>query len=297
MTILELKGVHRSYVKDRPVLAGIDLNVVQGEVIGLLGQNGAGKTTLLRVALGLLEAQRGEVRVFGLDPRREPLEVKRQVGYVSEDQVLPPFLRVDEVLDLHRRLFPTWDDDLARVLSSRFKMDGRARIKQLSKGQARQVALLCAAAHRPRLLLLDEPAGGLDPAARREFLETAIGLLGEGGSTILFSSHHMADVERMASRLVMLHEGQKWIDSALDDVREGYCLALVPRSAGRTVRDLLAQPACLSAREREDAVRAVFASEPETCRAHLERAFGIDGIRCVPLPLEEMFIELVGGRS
>ncbi len=297
MTILEMKGVHRSYVKDKPVLDGLDLSVAAGEVIGLLGQNGAGKTTLLRVALGLLEAQRGEVRVFGLDPRREPLAVKRQVGYVSEDQVLPPFLRVDEVLDLHRRLFPTWDDDLARALSSRFKMDGGARIKQLSKGQARQVALLCAAAHRPRLLLLDEPAGGLDPATRREFLETAIGLLGEGGSTILFSSHHMADVERMASRLVMLHEGQKWIDSALDDVREGYCLALVPRNAGRSVRDLLAQPACLSAREREDAVRAVFELDAETCRARLEHDLGVDGIRCVPLPLEEMFIELVGGRS
>lgn len=297
MMILEMTGVHRSYVKDKPVLAGIDLSVAQGEVIGLLGQNGAGKTTLLRVALGLLEAQRGEVRVFGLDPRRQPVEVKRQVGYVSEDQVLPPFLRVDEVLDLHRRLFPSWDDDLARTLSSRFQMDGRARVKQLSKGQARQVALLCAAAHRPRLLLLDEPAGGLDPATRREFLETAIGLLGEGGSTILFSSHHMADVERMASRLVMLHEGQKWIDSALDDVREGYCLALVPRHAGRSVRDLLAQPACLSAREREDAVRAVFELDAETCRARLEHDLGVDGIRCVPLPLEEMFIELVGGRS
>jgi ABC-2 type transport system ATP-binding protein len=297
MNILELKGVHRSYQQGKPVLAGIDLNVAPGEVIGLLGQNGAGKTTLLRVALGLLEAQRGEVRVFGLDPRRQPLEVKRQVGYVSEDQVLPPFLRVDEVLDLHRRLFPTWDDDLARTLSSRFKMDGRARIKQLSKGQARQVALLCAAAHRPRLLLLDEPAGGLDPATRREFLETAIGLLGEGGSTILFSSHHMADVERMASRLVMLHEGQKWIDSALDDVREGYCLALVPRNAGKTTQDLLAQSSCLSAREREDAVRAVFELDPEACRTQLERAFGVDGIRCVSLPLEEMFIELVGGRS
>jgi ABC-2 type transport system ATP-binding protein len=296
MMILEMTGVHRSYVKDRPVLTGIDLSVAQGEVIGLLGQNGAGKTTLLRVALGLLEAQRGEVRVFGLDPRQQPLEVKRQVGYVSEDQVLPPFLRVDEVLDLHRRLFPSWDDDLARTLSSRFKMEGRARIKQLSKGQARQVALLCAAAHRPRLLLLDEPAGGLDPATRREFLETAIALLGEGGSTILFSSHHMADVERMASRLVMLHEGQKWIDSALDDVREGYCLALVPRTAGKTVQDLLAQTACLSAREREDAVRAVFELDPETCRARLEHDLGVDGIRCVPLPLEEMFIELVGGR-
>ena len=148
--------------------------------------------------------------------------------------------------------------------------------------------------HRPRLLLLDEPAGGLDPAMRREFLETAIQLLGESGSTILFSSHHMTDVERLASRLVMLHDGQKWIDSSLDDVREGYCLAMVP-TGGIDPERLLALGACLSVRERDDAVRAVFELTPDRCRQTLMRDLGLDDVRCVPLPLEEMFIELVGG--
>ncbi len=294
MEVLELRNVSRAYRRGVDVLREVDLRVTEGEVLGLLGRNGAGKTTLLRIAMGLLEAQTGSVRVLGHDPRVDPVTVKQQVGYVSEDQVLPGFLRVEEVIDIHRRLYPGWDKDLARELSSRFVMDPSQRIKHLSKGQARQVALLCAVAHRPRLLLLDEPAGGLDPAMRREFLETAIQLLGESGSTILFSSHHMTDVERLASRLVMLHDGQKWIDSSLDDVREGYCLAMVP-TGGIDPERLLALGACLSVRERDDAVRAVFELTPDRCRQTLMRDLGLDDVRCVPLPLEEMFIELVGG--
>ena len=115
-----------------------------GQVVGLLGRNGAGKTTLLRLAMGMLEPQRGRVRVFGLDPRAQAVEVKRRVGYVSEEQILPPFLRVSQVIDLHRGLFPTWDAELAERLATRFDIRPRARIKALSKGQARQVALLCA---------------------------------------------------------------------------------------------------------------------------------------------------------
>jgi ABC-2 type transport system ATP-binding protein len=152
---------------------------------------------------------------------------------------------------------------------------------------------LCAVSHRPELLILDEPAGGLDPAARREFLETSIRLLNETGTTILFSSHHMGDVERMASRLIMIHEHEKWIDSDLDDIRDGYCLALVPADAAST-EVLLGMSDCLCARERGTALHAVFASAPETCRAAVARHIGRDDVQCRPLPLEDMFIELVG---
>jgi ABC-2 type transport system ATP-binding protein len=159
------------------------------------------------------------------------------------------------------------------------------------------VALLCAVSHRPELLILDEPAGGLDPAARREFLETSIELLSDAGSAILFSSHHMTDVERMASRLVMIHDRQKWIDSALDDLHEGYCLALVPNSAEADPRRLLAVDGCLCVRRREDAVHAVFEHEPATCAQLIQRELGVGGVRCRPIELEEMFIELVGGNG
>ena len=207
MSIVEFREVHRGYTRGVDILNGLTLGVEAGQVVGLLGRNGAGKTTLLRLAMGMLAPQQGQVRVFGLDPRRQAVEVKRRVGYVSEEQILPPFLRVGQVIDLHRGLFPTWDPALAGRLIERFDISARAKIKTLSKGQARQVALLCAVAHRPELLLLDEPAGGLDPAARREFLETSIQLLNEEGTTILFSSHHMTDVERLADRIVMIDDG------------------------------------------------------------------------------------------
>ncbi|MBC8423587.1 ABC transporter ATP-binding protein [bacterium] len=295
--IVEFKGVHRAYAKDAPVLDGISFTIDGGEVIGLLGKNGAGKTTLLHVAMGMLEAQDGQARVFGLDPRRDAVEVKRRIGFVSEDQALPSFFTADQVMDVHRGLFPTWDEDLARELLQRFALPTGRKVGKLSKGEARQLALLCAVSHRPELLVLDEPAGGLDPHARRGFLETSIKLLNETGTTIIFSSHHMTDVERMASRLLMLHEGQIWIDSELDDIREGYCLALLPVDTPRAADRLLAQPRCICVRERPDAVRAVFEMGADACRTHLSRELDLPDATCRPLPLEEMFIELVGGTS
>ncbi len=198
MNALEFEGIHRAYTRGVDVLQGVTFSMGRGDVVGLLGKNGAGKTTLIRIAMGMIEPQEGRVRVLGMDPRETPVEVKRRIGYVAEEQILPPFLTVGRVLDLHRGLYPTWDEAMARDLMDRFELSRRAKIRTLSKGQARRVALLCAVAHRPELLLLDEPASGLDPAARREFLETSIRLLNESGTAILFSSHYMTDIERMA---------------------------------------------------------------------------------------------------
>jgi ABC-2 type transport system ATP-binding protein len=292
MCILEFLKVHRSYGSVE-VLGGIDLQVQKGDVVGLLGRNGAGKTTLIKMAMGLLAPQQGSVRVFGLDPRDKPVEVKRRIGYVSEDQELPAFLKVSDVIQMYRGLFPSWDEKFANELAGRFELPPGRKIKDLSRGQARQVALLCAVSHRPELLILDEPAGGLDPAARRDFLETSIRLLNEEGTTILFSSHHMSDVERMASRLVMIHEKEKWIDSDLDNIRQGYCLAQIPLSAGMDPERLLTNSNCLSAHPTGEALHAVFELDPETCQGLLARDFELQHSLCRSINLEEMFIELV----
>jgi ABC-2 type transport system ATP-binding protein len=296
MSIVEFEGIHRSYVRDVDVLRGVSFSIETGQVVGLLGKNGAGKTTLIRIAMGMIDPQRGTVRLFDLDPRKDPIEIKRRVGYVSEDQQLPPFLRVDQVIEIHRRLYPTWDPELERQLLEQLDVSPRARVKTLSKGQARRVALLCAVAHRPELLLLDEPAGGLDPAARQEFLETSIRLLTESGSTILFSSHHMTDVERMAERVVMIHDGRVLIDTELDTLRERYSLALVPRGPGVSRDRLLKIGDCVGARERSDSVHAIFRLEPERTSKALERELGVSDARCTRVPLEQMFIELAGGQ-
>ena len=296
MKTLEFEDVHYAYQEGADVLQGVSFSLDEGEVAGLLGKNGAGKTTLMRIAMGIVGAQKGSARIFGLDPRKDAVEMKRRVGYVSEDQALPEFLTVGEVIRLHRRLFPTWDEPLERRLRERFTLSPKVKIKTLSKGQARQVALLCAVAHRPEVLLLDEPAGGLDPAVRREFLETSVRLLNETGTTILFSSHYMTDVERMAGRIVMIHEGRLLIDNALDDLRENYSLALIPQE-GADRRRLSDLKGCLSVRVQGGALHAIFSCEPERCRALLAGELEIHNAFCTPIALEDMFIELVGGRS
>jgi len=297
MQVVDFEKIHRSYQRGADVLNGVTFSIDAGRVVGLVGKNGAGKTTLLRIAMGMLEAQRGAVRLFGLDPRRKPLEVKRRVGFVSEDQILPPFMKVEQILDLHRGLFPTWGERVAQDLIVRFEIPLRTKVKALSKGQARQVALLCAVAHKPELLLLDEPAAGLDPAARREFLETSIQLLNQLGTTILFSSHYMSDVERLADRIVMLHEGRVLIDSELDELREHYSLALVPHNGDTSRAKLVSLEGCLGVRERSDALHAVFNLEPDSAARLLESELGITDSLCSRIALEDMFVELAGGQQ
>jgi ABC-2 type transport system ATP-binding protein len=294
-TVLEFRDIARSFKRGTPVLDGVTFSMRGDEVVGLLGRNGAGKTTLIQIAMGMLFPHAGTVSVFGLSPTKDPVAVKKRVGYVSEDQVLPPGARIEEMLALHRHLFPKWDRQLEKQLLERFGLAGNtSKIKQLSKGQARQVALICAVCHRPELLILDEPAGGLDPAARRELLETSIQLLNREGSAILFSSHHMADVERLGGRVVLLDDGKVLVDREVDQLREEHCIAFVPRSAVESSA-LQQLPGCLRVRPVFDEWHAVFEGMPEAVRRRLHAELGIADARCASVPLEELFIALVGG--
>ena len=297
MSVLKFEGIVRYFRSGHNVLDGVGFKVQAGEVVGLLGRNGAGKTTLIQIALGVLRAQSGTVSVLGTDPVIDPMAVKRQVGYVSEDQILPEFLQVSEVLTLHRGLFPDWDAELEKKLLARFDIRTGARIKELSKGEARQIALLCAVAHRPKLLLLDEPAGGLDPAVRREFLETSIQLLNDAGTTILFSSHYMTDVERMAGRIVMLHSGKVLVDDALDNLQERFSMVLLPLENGMTDERARSLPGCVAVRRRNGSIHAILRMGREEGLQAARQATGMENIRCETIPLEEMFIELLGGQS
>ena len=294
-SILEFTDVSRSYEKGVPVLDGVSFSVAPGEVVGLLGRNGAGKTTLIRIAMGMLYPHGGGVRAFGLSPTDDPVAVKQRVGYVAEDQAFPPRLTIAELIDFHRYLFPQWNEALERQLLDRFGLKTGSKIKQLSKGEARQVALLCAVCHRPELLILDEPAGGLDPAARREFLETSIQLLNREGTAILFSSHHMTDVERIGGRVVLLDKGKVRLDRELDALREETCLAVLPRAWAPDAARFERMAGCLGVRAVLDDWHAIFSGSPETVHEQLRESLGATNIRCVSLPLEELFIELVGG--
>jgi ABC-2 type transport system ATP-binding protein len=270
--------------------------MTEGEVAGLVGRNGSGKTTLLRIAMGMLYPEEGRVRVFGLSPTDDPVAVKKRIGYVAEDQVLPGGMSIADLVALHRSLFPKWDQAMERDLLDRFGVSHRDRIKPLSKGQKRQVALMLAICHRPELLILDEPAGGLDPATRREFLEASIQLLNREGSAILFSSHHMGDIERIGARVLLLEEGTIRLDCELDRVREDLCVAMVPK-AWMEASALEKTPGCLRVRPVFDDWHAVFQGAPDAVQQQLRAPLGSRGVQCVRVPLEELFVELVGGKT
>lgn len=203
-------------------LDDVTLAVPRGAVFGLVGVNGAGKTTLLKHVLGLLRAKTGTVRVFGLDPAVDPVGVLSRIGYLGEENDLPGWMRVHELLAYTRAFYPTWDEAYAQNLRESFQIDPAAKAKNLSKGQRARTGLLLALAHRPDLLVLDEPSSGLDPIARRDILEAVVRTISEEGRTVLFSSHLLHEVQRVSDHMTMLHEGRVVFSDEFDQVQASY---------------------------------------------------------------------------
>jgi ABC-2 type transport system ATP-binding protein len=217
--IVEVEGLARSFRRKR-ALDGIDLHVTRGTVFGLVGENGAGKTTLVKHLLGSLRAKEGSVRVFGLDPVKHPVEVLSRIGYLSEDRDLPGWMKVRELMRYTQAFYPGWDTAYAEELRERFDLPEDARIKNLSRGEKAKAGLLMALAYRPELLLLDEPSSGLDPSARRHILEAIVRTVADEGRTVVFSSHLLDEVERVADVVAMIHEGRVVFQGALDAIKE-----------------------------------------------------------------------------
>ncbi|MFC1762723.1 ABC transporter ATP-binding protein [Planctomycetota bacterium] len=217
--IIDIQGLSRHFGK-KQALHDIDLTVPSGTVLGLVGENGAGKTTLLKHMLGLFKAQQGSVRVFGLDPVQDPVDVLGKIGYLSEDREMPDWMRIQEYLRYTQAFYPDWDSDYAQELLTTFDLDPSQRIKQLSRGQRAKVGLLAALAYRPDLLLFDEPSSGLDPVVRRDILGAIVHTITEEGRTVVLSSHLLDEVERVADRVVMIHAGRVVLSDTLDHLRE-----------------------------------------------------------------------------
>jgi ABC-2 type transport system ATP-binding protein len=216
--VIEISAVSRRFAAIS-ALDNVSISVARGVVHGLVGENGAGKTTLIRHILGLLRAQHGTVRVFGLDPVVNPVDVLSRIGYLSEANDLPPWMRVHELLRYSRAFYPAWDDAYAEDLRQQFALDANARVNDLSRGQKARAGLLVALAHRPELLVLDEPSSGLDPIVRRDIVEAIIKTIADEGRTVLFSSHLLDEVERVADHVTMIAHGSVRMDGPLSEIR------------------------------------------------------------------------------
>ncbi len=207
-------------------------------MVALVGPNGAGKTTLLNLVAGLIRPSAGSVLRFGEPVRDEPASLGR-FAYMAQDSALYPTFTVADLLGFGRRLNPGWDDDLARDRMSRLGIPPHKRVRQLSGGQRAQCALVLAMAKRPDLLLLDEPLASLDPLARHDVMALLMEMVALHGTTIILSSHIIADLVETCDWLVAVNGGRIQLSGEIDELLAGHALVSGPREARALLPDRL----------------------------------------------------------
>jgi ABC-2 type transport system ATP-binding protein len=200
-------------------LGGVGFEVAPGSVLGLIGRNGAGKTTALRLAVGTLWPDGGRIRVLGLDPVTRRLEVATRAALLSEESALYPWMTVAEIIRFTAAVHPRWDKALAGRLAVDLDLDPAKRIRELSRGTRAKVALVLAVSARPELLLLDDPTAGLDPLVRREVLDGVLEAVSHEGGAVVYASHLVHDVERVADRVIVLDGGTIRLEGELEDLK------------------------------------------------------------------------------
>ncbi|MBC8472269.1 MAG: ABC transporter ATP-binding protein [Planctomycetes bacterium] len=208
------------YFDGRCVLDGINLKVPQGCIYGLLGRNGAGKTTIIRILLGLEPPTRGQTFLLDTDSSDLSAKLHSRIGYVAEGHNLIQNYRVGRLIQLCKDLSMSWNDEFFEQLIEKFRLPTDRRVKELSIGMRAQLNLALALAIDPELLIFDDPTLGLDTIARRQFLELAIDLIQRQGRTILFSSHILSDVERIADRIGIFAAGKLVVDCPLEELKK-----------------------------------------------------------------------------
>lgn len=291
--VAETRAVTRVFGSMR-ALDRVSVQAPRGRVLGLVGENGAGKTTLIRLLLGLLEPTSGAVEVFGRNPARDPAGVLAKLGYLSENRDLPGWMRVRELVWYTRAFYPGWDDAYAAELMETFGLDPEARVKTLSRGQRAQAGLLAALAHRPPLLLLDEPSSGLDPVVRREILCAVIRGVADEGRTVVFSSHLLDEVERIADDVALIHQGRLILASPLDAVKARYRWVALRFPEPLATAPALPGAAACEGRGREWSVLC-DGSVDEVCAA--AQRLRAEVMEQTAATLEDIFVAYAGGRA
>ncbi len=278
-------------------LTNINLDVAPGTVFAILGENGAGKTTLIKILTGFLQPTSGACQVLGLDPRRDALEIRRRIGYVSDSPALYDWMHVDEIGWFTSSFYECNFLERYRELIKDFELPGDRKIRQLSKGGRAKVALALALAHDPELLILDEPTSGLDPLVRREFLESMVARAA-AGRTVFLSSHQIAEIERVADTVAILHRGSFSIVDSLADLKESVHEVTISLSDPLVTLPVVEAPARLLREEVEGRQRRwiVQGWTPELL-ASFQKLAGVLNVRERRASLDEIFIACVRGTA
>jgi ABC-2 type transport system ATP-binding protein len=276
-------------IAGRDILRDITVDVPPGQVIGLLGKNGAGKSTLIDLLLGFALPTSGRSRVFGEDSATLSSTAKARIGFVPQQDELIGIMTGEQQLDLVASFHEHWDRELIARLATTWEVPLTRRASAMSGGERQKLAALLALGHRPALLVMDEPASGLDPVARRHFMETVLEIASDPGRTVLYSSHIVSDLERAATRLWILREGRMAWQGELDDLKES-----IVRLHLRAATDLpatLALPGQLACSVAGRVATAIVRGWRPELQRDLEHRTGAR-IEVEPLGLEDIFLAL-----
>ncbi|WP_213995454.1 ABC transporter ATP-binding protein [Arsukibacterium sp.] len=286
--IIEITSLYRRY-NEKNVLQNISARVQQGDVIALLGKNGAGKTTLLETLLGFAVPEQGEVKLFGTPSTEIDAREKQLIGFVPQQDELLEQMTPDEHLQLFARFQPNWDQGLCDRLCQSWQIPLTKRISKLSVGQRQKLAIILALCHKPQLLILDEPVASLDPIARRQFLTELVNIAADQQSAIIFSSHIVFDMERVANKVWLLKDQQLAWQGELDTLKESVVRLHI--SSSQLLPNPLSLPDLLHQQVQGKVATVTVQNWQDTGLAALEKQLQAQ-IRVEQLNLEDIFLEL-----
>lgn len=266
---------------------GLEMRVERGSIYGFIGRNGAGKTTTLRMLAGLSGATSGTARVLGMDAGRDQIGILERTGFVI-DTTLLPWMTGKELVRFNRGFFPGWQDGLVKRYAEALEIPMDRKFKKLSQGNKTKLCLLLALAQNPELLVLDEPTAGLDPVVTDQLLRVLVEDFANNGRTILMSSHHLSEVERIADWVGIIDKGKLLLEARLDDIRTHYRRV---RAAGERLP--VTSPEVLAVSSAEGITEYVLSAGADAFAATLS-AQGAIVLEASPLNLSEIFLALLG---
>jgi ABC-2 type transport system ATP-binding protein len=293
--VIETTGLTR-YFGSRKAVDGLTMTVPRGSVFAFLGRNGSGKTTTIRMLLGLTEPTRGSSRVLGEDSQHLTPEIRARVGYMSESHSLYKWWTVRECGEYQSRFYPRWNDKIFKAVTDHFHLNPKAKAGDLSRGERAGLSLAITLAPEPELLILDDPALGLDPVARRSLLESMIYVTRGADRTIFFSSHLLEDVERVADYIAILDRSVLRACCSIETFRSSVRQFVLFYDAATTPPSLPKLKGMLHARRSLGELRLTIASPDENTQQTLH-SLGASSVEEVPVSFNDAMIGYLGDRG
>ena len=291
--VIQTERLGKSYGRVE-ALKELNLSIRRHGITAFLGLNGAGKSTTIKILLGMMRPSSGDGTILGqrISDPIESVRIRTKIAYVSENKRLYDYMTVDQMIRFTSAFYPDWRPSEEQKLLRQFKLPLNRKVKSLSKGMRTKLGLLMAFARQPELLILDEPSEGLDPGGIEELLEILVARCSEG-TTVFFSSHQIAEVERIADQICILHAGRLVLDSSVDDLRQSYRrIDLVFPSIPAEHDFRIAGIEDVQTRGHQMSVLASRNAEAVVARAHDFQATSID---ITPVALRDVFLQKVKG--